>query len=231
MLENSVELIKSFWNLSTLRKCRLGRCISCFLILFLWFCNSYWNVLSYIAWPCLPLFGDNLRSFLHSTIKGVFISWLLYKPIILKLYKVLYFKCALQVSYAKVLLDCVYTVLFLTYAINLMVEFVNDIQVDVTLPMLVSVGYLMYCGLQESYFIHKKHYQQYIQIRYTDYCDSRGKEIPEGAEVFYKGKGYEIVRHEKEYRLLPIGEKVIYSGLIKLEEAASDVNGHLVLRI
>ena len=45
----------------------------------------------------------------------------------------------------------------------------------------------------------------------------------------YKGKEYKVVRHERVYRLLPYDEKIINSGLMKLEDAACDREGSLLI--
>ena len=48
--------------------------------------------------------------------------------------------------------------------------------------------------------------------------------------MFYKGKGYKVVKHDGIYRILPCGENIISSQLIKLEDAASDMEGKLLVQ-
>ena len=49
-------------------------------------------------------------------------------------------------------------------------------------------------------------------------------------QVFYKGKGYKVVKYKGVYRLLPREERIISSTLIALENAASDVEGKLLVQ-
>ena len=71
-----------------LRKLRILRYVTCIIILFIAFCNSYWNLLAYIDLPCAPLLGNELRSVLQSTGIVVFIIWLLYGALFHNLYRV-----------------------------------------------------------------------------------------------------------------------------------------------
>ena len=86
------------------------------------------------------------------------------------------------------------------------------------------------CTWQVSYTLHKNKYEQNRQVDYTEYCDSEGNPIPIDAKVFYKGKKYEVVKYNGIYRLLPYGDKMISSALIKLEDAASDIERKLLLQ-
>ena len=61
-------------------------------------------------------------------------------------------------------------------------------------------------------------YQKYRNLKYNKFVD------------IYKGKGYKVVKYKGVYRLLPREERIISSTLIALENAASDVEGKLLVQ-
>lgn len=213
-----------------LRKLRILRYVTCIIILFIAFCNSYWNLLAYIDLPCVPLLGNEFRSVLQSTGIVVFIIWLLYGALFHNLYRVVNKKYWMNLSYTDILLDFIFTVYFLVYALNIWIEYANGFQVQIRTEAVLAITYLVFCALDKSYTLHKNKYEQNRQVDYTEYCDSEGNPIPIDAKVFYKGKKYEVVKYNGIYRLLPYGDKMISSALIKLEDDASDIEGKLLLQ-
>lgn len=213
-----------------LRKLRILRYVTCIIILFIAFCDSYWNLLAYIDLPCAPLLGNEFRSVLQSTGIVVFIIWLLYGALFHNLYRVVNKKYWMNLSYTDILLDFIFTVYFLVYALNIWIEYANGFQVQIRTETVLAITYLVFCALDKSYTLHKNKYELNRQVDYTEYCDSEGNTIPIDAKVFYKGKKYEVVKYNGIYRLLPYGDKMISSALIKLEDAASDIEGKLLLQ-
>lgn len=232
MLEKIIEMLKEFFagDKHLLRKLRILRYVSCIIILFIVFCESYWNLLVYIDLPCPPMLEEKYRTVLHLTGMKVFIAWIVYGALFHHMYKVINISHWMNLSYIDNLIDFCFTVYFLVYALNLGIEFANGYPIHIRTEAIVAVVYLIYCALKKSYNSHQIEYEQRRMIGYTDYCDCEGHSIPDEAKVFYRGKGYRVVSYNGIYRLLPCGEKIISSGLLKLEDAASDVEGRLILR-
>ena len=71
-LEKIVDWLKEVFtgDKPFVRKLRILRYVACVIILFIMFCNSYWNLLAYIDLPCAPLLEENLRDTLHSSGMG-----------------------------------------------------------------------------------------------------------------------------------------------------------------
>lgn len=231
-LEKIVDWLKGTLNGNKpfVRKLRILRYVACVIILFILFCDSYWNLLPYIDLPCAPLLEENLRGTLHKSGMVVFIGWMIYSVSFCSLYRIKNEKHWMNLLYIDILINFAFTVYFVAYALNIGIEYANGLQVQVKVEAILAVLYLMYCALDKSYKIHQINFERNKIINYTNYCDSEGKPIPVNAKVFYKGKGYRIVEYKGVYRLLPCEEKVISSTLITLENAASDVEGKLLVQ-
>ena len=82
-LEKIVDWLKEVFtgDKPFVRKLRILRYVACVIILFIMFCDSYWNLLAYIDLPCAPLLEENLRDTLHSSGMGVFIAWVVYSAL------------------------------------------------------------------------------------------------------------------------------------------------------
>ena len=212
------------------RKLRILRYVACVIILFTMFCDSYWNLLAYIDLPCALLLEEKLRNTLHSSGMGVFIAWVVYSALFHNLYRIIGEKQWMNLSYIGILADFIFTVYFVVYALNIEIEYANGLQVHVKVEAILAVIYLTYCALDTSYRSHQINYERNKKIDYTNYCDSEGKPIPVDAKVFYKGKEYKVVKYKGVYRLLPREERIISSTLIALENAASDVEGKLLVQ-
>lgn len=230
MLDKIYEKVKKFLNgdKSFLRKLRILRYIVCIIILFIVFCSSYWNVLEYINLPCAPLLIEKYRVLLHRSGIVIFVAWVAYKLLYQNLYG-RYEKYYMQLSYIEKLLDCFFTIYFLLYAINLGVEYANGLEIQIKVQAFIAIAYLIYGAISASYTLHRIRYENNKPVEYTGYCDNEGKPIPIEAKIFYKGKEYKVVNHEGIYRLLPYDEKIITSGLIKLEDVACDRDGSLFI--
>ena len=231
MIDKIFETVKKSLNGDKpfLRKLRILRYIVCIIILFIVFCSSYWNVLEYIDLPCAPLLAEKYRMLLH--IIGIvgFVIWIVYNLLFQNLYKIYDEKYHMKLLYIDILLDFLFTVIFLLYAINLGIEYANGFETRIKVQAFIATAYLIYGALSTSYTLHRIRYERNQPVKYTGYCDNEGKAIPVEARVFYKGKGYKIVEFQEIYRLLPFDEKIITSGLMKLEDAASDGEGKLFI--
>mgnify|MGYP000788120082 CR=1 FL=1 len=108
-------------------------------------------------------------------------------------------------------------------------EYANGLEIQIEVQAIIAVAYLIYGALGTSYTLHRIRYEHNQPIKYTGYCDNEGKPIPIEAKIFYNGKEYKVVKHEKTYRLLPDDEKIITSRLMKLEDAACDREGRLII--
>ena len=161
---------------------------------------------------------------------GVFIAWVVYSALFYNLYRIIGEKQWMNLSYIGILADFIFTVYFVVYALNIGIEYANGLQVHVKVEAILAVIYLTYCALVTSYRSHQINYERNKKIDYTNYCDSEGKPIPVDAKVFYKGKEYKVVKYKGVYRLLPREERIISSILIALENAASDVEGKLLVQ-
>lgn len=109
------------------------------------------------------------------------------------------------------------------------IEYANGLEIQIEVQAIIAVAYLIYGALGTSYTLHRIRYEHNQPIKYTGYCDNEGKPIPIEAKIFYNGKEYKVVKHEKTYRLLPDDEKIITSRLMKLEDAACDREGRLII--
>lgn len=217
-------------NKPFVRKLRILRYVACEIILFIMFCDSYWNLLDYIDLPCAPLLEENFRDAIHSSGMGVLIAWTVYSAFFYNLYIIVSEKHWMNLSYIGTLIDFTFTVYFLVYALNIGIEYANGLQVQIKIEAILAVVYLMHCALKKSYTLHKINYERNKRRDYTNYCDSEGKTIPVDAKVFYKGKGYKVEKCKGVYKLLPREKGIIFSTLITLEDAASDVEGKLLVQ-
>jgi hypothetical protein len=232
MIDKIIDALKELLNGDKpfSRKLRILRYVACIIILFIVFCNSYWNVLLYIDLPCAPLLEEKCRMLLHETVIEVFIVWIVYEMLFQNLYRVIDKKHHMELSYIDILVDGIFTLYFLLYAVNLGIEYANGLEIQIKYQAIIAGTYLIYGALSTSYTLHRIKYEHNQCIIYTGYCDSEGQLIPIDAKVFYRGKKYKIVNHEDIYRLLPYKERIISSRLIKLEDAASDVEGKLFIQ-
>lgn len=231
MIDKIFETVKESLNGDKpfLRKLRILRYIVCIIILFIIFCSSYWNVLEYINLPCAPLLDEKYRMLLHISGIVVFVIWIAYNLLFQNLYRICDEKYHMKLLYIDILLDFLFTVYFLLYAINLGIEYANGLEIRIKVQAFIATAYLIYGALSTSYTLHRIRYERNQPVKYTGYCDNEGKPIPFEAIVFYKGKEYKIVKFQGVYRLLPYDEKIITSGLMKLEDAASDEEGKLFI--
>lgn len=213
-----------------LRKLRILRYVACIIMLFIGFCSSYWNLLSYIDFPCVPLLEEKYRLAIHSVGKIFVVAWIIYSALFHNIYRLVCKDYWIQISYIDILIDFIFTIYFVTYSLNIGIEFANGLEVHIKMELMIAIIYLIYCGLSKSYNLYTIKYEQGTEPEYTGYCDNEGKEIMVNAEVFYKGKKCKIVKHEKIYRLLPYDEKIITKDLIKLEDAAGGMDGKLFVK-
>ena len=88
MLDKIFEGLKEalIGDIPFLRKLRILRYVTCIIILFIAFCNSYWNLLAYIDLPCAPLLDNKFRNVLQSTGIVVFIVCILYSVLFDNMY-------------------------------------------------------------------------------------------------------------------------------------------------
>lgn len=232
MVEKIIECLKDalIGNEPILRKLRILRYVACIIILFIAFCNSYWNLLAYVDLPCAPLLRDDYRYVLHSTGILMVAVWLLYSAFFQNIYRVISRERWMKVSYIDILIELTLTIYFLAYALNLGIEYANGLEIHIKEETVLAVVYLIYCILRKSYTLHRINFEKNKYIEYTKYCDNKGQQIPVDSKIFYKGKEHKVVKYEGIYRLLPYDEQVISSELIKLEDAASDTEGNLFLK-
>lgn len=212
-----------------LRKLRILRYTVCIIILFIVFCSSYWNILECINLPCAPLLAEKYRMLVHRSGIVIFVIWIAYRLLFQNLYRIYDEKYYMKLLYIDILLDFLFTIYFLLYVINLGIEYANGLEIRIKVQAFIATAYLIYGALSTSYALHQIRYERNQPVKYTGYCDNEGKPIPIETKVFYKGKEYEIVKHEGIYRLLPYDEKTITSRLMKLEDAASDEEGKLFI--
>lgn len=231
MLEKIFDGLKemSSKDIPFIRKNRLLRYVACIIILFLEFCDSYWNLLAYVDLPCAPLVQEKYRATLHSAGIIVLIVWIVYIALFHNLFSIINGKYWMILSYLGCLIDFIFTMFFLVYALNIGIEFVNGLQIQIKTEFILSFIYLLYCVVVKSYISFKIKYEQNHK-EYTNYCDSEGNKIPVDAKVFYKGKGYNVEKCAEGYEILSCGEKNTSSQWIKLEDAASDMEGKLLVQ-
>lgn len=231
MLDKIYEMVRKSLNGDKpfLRKLRILRYMACIIILFIAFCSSYWNVLEYINLSCALLLAAKYRMLLHKSGIAIFGIWITYSLLFQNLYRKCDIAYYMQLSYIDILLDFLFTVYFLLYAVNLGIEYANGLEIQIEVQAIIAVAYLIYGALGTSYTLHRIRYEHNQPIKYTGYCDNEGKPIPIEAKIFYNGKEYKVVKHEKTYRLLPDDEKIITSRLMKLEDAACDREGRLII--
>ena len=146
MIDKIFETVKKSLNGDKpfLRKLRILRYIVCIIILFIVFCSSYWNVLEYIDLPCAPLLAEKYRMLLH--IIGIvgFVIWIVYNLLFQNLYKIYDEKYHMKLLYIDILLDFLFTVIFLLYAINLGIEYANGLETRIKVQAFIATAYLIY---------------------------------------------------------------------------------------
>lgn len=145
MIDKIFETVKKSLNGDKpfLRKLRILRYIVCIIILFIVFCSSYWNVLEYIDLPCAPLLAEKYRMLLH--IIGIvgFVIWIVYNLLFQNLYKIYDEKYHMKLLYIDILLDFLFTVIFLLYAINLGIEYANGLETRIKVQAFIATAYLI----------------------------------------------------------------------------------------
>lgn len=251
------ECLKEFFDAGKpfLRKLRIMRYMVCVVIIFIFICDSYWNVLTYINLPCAPLLAKSVRDFLRSSVVIIFILWLLFIMLFPKLYRYISMLCQnrhrdngdnedngdkwkMIISYIQNLLNFFFTMYFIVYAVNKVIEYANGLPVHITVEVTVAFIYLIGCAFAKSILLHSINYERNKTISYTNFCDSTGTRIPVDAYVFYNGKSYfveqkakekedSVKQKEKVYVLSPCESLYESSMEIPLEDAASDMQGKL----
>lgn len=232
MVDKAQELLKYFFSKALVeRKIRILRYITCIIILFVAFCKYYWNILVYINLPCPPIKSEFVVFFELTRIK-VFVAWILFFIIIQFIQKNKKNRFKMQLFYLYKVLDFLFAVYFIIYAVSLWIQFENGVLIQIKTESIVSIIYLVCCGFEKTYSIHKRTFEkkeQQDKLIYTHFCDNDGYAITDKDLVFYKGKEHKVVEYNNIYRLLPFGERIISEALVTLEDAASNIDGNLRL--
>lgn len=161
MIDKIIDALKELLNGDKpfSRKLRILRYVACIIILFIVFCNSYWNVLLYIDLPCAPLLEEKCRMLLHETVIEVFIVWIVYEMLFQNLYRVIDKKHHMELSYIDILVDGIFTLYFLLYAVNLGIEYANGLEIQIKYQAIIAGTYLIYGALSTSYTLHRIKYE------------------------------------------------------------------------
>lgn len=188
------KIIRLFDKQKRYRKNRIIKYMACVIVIFVYFNYRYWDILSYISLPIIPLMPHHISK-LNSL--GIAIVWgvvILIETIIncqIKPVNDKQKKCYLNYLYVKKILDLVFAVVCLTYSVNMLINYTHKIMPSDNIAIYVSVGYLVLCLLDKEYWVNLNEYKN-MKIEYTEYVDGNGKIIPVGAKVVYKGKLYKV---------------------------------------
>lgn len=185
------------------RKNRIIRYIGCVLILFVWILKNYCNLLEYVKTPAVPLLPTFFRNLDIIAIVVAYILfyilfWIMLEKFIADENKENKLKC-------KAVYNCIeyiISMLFLLYAVNLLIEFANKVTMPATLPFTAffSLCYLIICLLEKKYYTY--YYENNNDLNeYTDYFDKNGDRIPVNAKVCYKGRLYTVIKDENHIKL------------------------------
>lgn len=224
-------------DMSIVRKARIVKTFAAWVILFRVFLE-YLDVFSYIDLPTLPLLPEPIRCIVEVNIILPFIIYIgiiwLFDIIMFEVPSAicteLKYRSATikKILFVKFVVDYFFSCYFLIYAVNYLVNYVNGIYDMDLLSVLISIVYIFAISLERDYYKYCDLLGKF-DIRYTNYCDSKGMRIPEESRVFYEGKLYKIKRNDDgKWVLYDISKKLIQQ-YITLEEASADGRGNLMI--
>lgn len=212
LFNNIVEPLTSK-GVSILNKIRILRYITCFIILFFFIFDNYWNLLIYINFPTIPLLPLGFRKILsNGGLKiALLIIWIFRKHI-----SCIIFKDIKKTSLSTWIIDFFVSIYFVMMALNIGIEYANGEQINILIETLIASFYLLGCIIDYIYNEHDKFLHE-INKEYTKYYDCNNCEIAVDDYVIYQRQTHRVFKQKNEYYLSPCN-KNFYSS-IKLEDA------------
>jgi len=159
-MEKILEFLKMVFNkeVNVIRRVRLLRYAACTIIIFIAICERYWDLLSYIELPCAPLLEEKWREVIRCLGGPMVIVWIIYKTIYGIIYK--YVIESLIVSYIDLLVEYIFSLYWLIYALNIGIEYANGLPIHIGAEVVISVIYLVCCHLESMWVSHQITYKK-----------------------------------------------------------------------
>lgn len=196
-----------------LRKTRIIQYITCFIILFIFICDNYWNLLIYINFPTIPLLPLGFRKMLsNGCLKIVFLIMWIFRTHI----SYIIFKDIKKASLSTWIIDFFVSIYFAMIALNIGIEYANGEQINILIETIIASFYLLGCIIDYINYEHDKFLHK-IDKEYTNYYDCNHSEIAVNDYVIYQNQKHKVVKRENEYYLSLCNKNPFSS--IKLEDA------------
>lgn len=227
-IKEALKIAKEFEQMGMFKKARWLINISCWIVIAEAINAEYFDILSYIDLPCLPVIARETIWFDKVSLLISMVLMFIFDFAVFELLS----NCgdpskAMKIAYVhKLIMLCGCIYLFL-YAVNLFLKYANGVSVDTKVETTVSVVYLLCNWLKVSYNRHREIYEL-LRRRSTGYFDSNGIEIMEGDYIIYFQRKHKVVRHDSDYLLLPDGEVFISKELTKLSDIYKDSRSRVI---
>lgn len=232
-----LDVSSKYKDMSIVKKARIVKTFAAWCILFGVFLK-YLNGLNYINMPTFPLLPEPIRYIGKSNFLCVIFLYCVivssFKIIESKVRPTLFRRLKdrsatlKKVLFAKYVFDYFFSIYLLVYAVNYLVNYANG-KYDKDLRIAcISAVYILVISLERDYYKHCNIMEK-LDIRYTNYCDSKGARIPEESQVFYGGKLYKIERDDDGKWVLYDKSKRLIHHHVTLEEAVADNSGNLMI--
>lgn len=219
VFDELLEFLKS--DKPVIRKFRVIRYICCVIIVFTFWCSSYWNILGYVNLPCVPLWDEGIRNALSTAGTPVVLIWIIYSLMYHNIYRITKKEYWLYVSFCDKVLDCLFTVFFLVYSVNVLVEYANGVGIVEKKTVILAVIYFSACIVKKAYYEHQDTFDK-AHTKPTGFFDCNNQSINMDDLIIYKGQKNKVICFEGEYKLLPHDEHIISKKLVSLKEAAGE---------
>ena len=190
MNENAKVLLKEIFEASVWRKIAIIKYISMFIIIFAYFNNNIFNVVSNMNITISPIIP--FYSFVHLIIILVldfFLSHLalgLTMRILTSISKLNENKIEAAALAISATLDIIFTIFIFIFSVNFFIYYSlnNNALIDIW-PLRISIIYLLILTISSLY--NKFLIERYkANIKYTGYVDSNNKQIPFGSKISFK---------------------------------------------
>ena len=140
-----------------MRKNRFIRILSCVIVIVVYISWKYWDLISILSFPIVPLFSQNIRNMsivavLFFEVITAIIKNLLRNKVIIRMDS----KCKenevlLKYFFGESMIDFLFSCIYLLYALNLFVSYTHGIYPSGYGVLVLSVMYIIKCFLEKEY--------------------------------------------------------------------------------
>lgn len=207
-----------------------------FCVLFL----HYWNILSCFSFEMPPIWGTDIRTFIHKNTIRIIIFNLGYEFILCEIIinmlaridkKKFFDPFPVWLTTHSVILS-LFSFYYLMVSLNMLVEFCNSVHTsDEKLYSEIALIYFLKTVIQRLYYKRKSEWEN-IYTETTHFFDCEGKRILKDSHVTYYGKEYKVYRSDimssegtkNSWVISPLYER---DDIIPLGEAVEDIDGRI----